>query len=293
MKIADVRAKAFAMPLNNPAYPAGSVPVLQSRIPDHHLPHRSRAAARAGARAARGDRRHGELRIHPHARFHRLRRLHRNRPGDPGALQGQGRHGPGRRLRARHVSRRRSADRRRPRDLGLPEEARDSELRTRTTRWSARCTTARCSASPPPWATSTASSITTPIAKSLAQPNFMLKIIPHVDGTPRICELVRYYCEDVTLKGAWAGPGRAAAASTTRCAPWPPAGARGRVRHALRRRPDARPRRGRPRLSGQSSLKGTSMARFDRTRSAIITGAASGIGKEIALRFAAEGAQRR
>ena len=34
----------------------------------------------------------------------------------------------------------------------------------------------------------------------------MIKIIPHVDGTPRICELVRYYCKDVTLKGAWAGP---------------------------------------------------------------------------------------
>jgi acetoacetate decarboxylase len=45
-----------------------------------------------------------------------------------------------------------------------------------------------------------------PLAKSLARPNFMLKIIPHVDCTPRICELVRYYLEDVTLKGAWAGP---------------------------------------------------------------------------------------
>jgi acetoacetate decarboxylase len=45
-----------------------------------------------------------------------------------------------------------------------------------------------------------------PILKSLARPNFMIKIIPHVDCTPRICELVRYYCEDVALKGAWAGP---------------------------------------------------------------------------------------
>jgi len=45
-----------------------------------------------------------------------------------------------------------------------------------------------------------------PILKSLANPNFMIKIIPHVDCTPRICELVRYYCKDVTLKGAWAGP---------------------------------------------------------------------------------------
>jgi acetoacetate decarboxylase len=45
-----------------------------------------------------------------------------------------------------------------------------------------------------------------PLLKSLARPNFMIKIIPHVDCTPRICELVRYYCEDITLKGAWSGP---------------------------------------------------------------------------------------
>ena len=41
---------------------------------------------------------------------------------------------------------------------------------------------------------------------SLTAPNFLLKIIPHVDGTPRICELVEYYLEDITVKGAWAGP---------------------------------------------------------------------------------------
>jgi acetoacetate decarboxylase len=45
-----------------------------------------------------------------------------------------------------------------------------------------------------------------PLFKALARPNFMIKIIPHVDCTPRICELVRFYMEDVTLKGAWAGP---------------------------------------------------------------------------------------
>jgi acetoacetate decarboxylase len=44
------------------------------------------------------------------------------------------------------------------------------------------------------------------VAKALAAPNFLLKIIPHVDGTPRICELVEYYLEDVTVKGAWTGP---------------------------------------------------------------------------------------
>jgi len=44
------------------------------------------------------------------------------------------------------------------------------------------------------------------VLKALAQPNFLLKIIPHVDGSPRICELVRYELQDVELKGAWGGP---------------------------------------------------------------------------------------
>ena len=41
---------------------------------------------------------------------------------------------------------------------------------------------------------------------ALGEPNYVLKIIPHVDGTPRICELVQYFLEDVTIKGAWTGP---------------------------------------------------------------------------------------
>jgi acetoacetate decarboxylase len=42
--------------------------------------------------------------------------------------------------------------------------------------------------------------------RSLSTPNFVLKIIPHVDGTPRICELVRYRLEDIVLKEAWNAP---------------------------------------------------------------------------------------
>lgn len=44
------------------------------------------------------------------------------------------------------------------------------------------------------------------VMASLNAPNFLLKIIPHVDATPRICELVRYYMTDITFKGAWTGP---------------------------------------------------------------------------------------
>lgn len=43
--------------------------------------------------------------------------------------------------------------------------------------------------------------------KKLAEtPNYLLKVIPHVDGSVRICELVRFYLRDVTVLGAWSGP---------------------------------------------------------------------------------------
>ena len=42
---------------------------------------------------------------------------------------------------------------------------------------------------------------------ALGAPNFLLKIIPHVDGTPRICELIEFSLTDITVKGAWTGPG--------------------------------------------------------------------------------------
>ncbi|MFO1146741.1 MAG: acetoacetate decarboxylase [Alsobacter sp.] len=44
------------------------------------------------------------------------------------------------------------------------------------------------------------------VKASMEAPNFLLKIIPHVDGTPRICEIVEYKLSDITLKGAWTGP---------------------------------------------------------------------------------------
>ncbi len=44
------------------------------------------------------------------------------------------------------------------------------------------------------------------VLAALAQPNYLLKIIPHVDGRARICELVRYRMTELTLHGAWSGP---------------------------------------------------------------------------------------
>jgi acetoacetate decarboxylase len=48
------------------------------------------------------------------------------------------------------------------------------------------------------------------VKASLLAPNYLLKIIPHVDGSPRICELVEYYLTDINLKGAWTGPAQLA-----------------------------------------------------------------------------------
>jgi acetoacetate decarboxylase len=44
------------------------------------------------------------------------------------------------------------------------------------------------------------------VRAGLEKPNYLLKIIPHVDGSPRILELVDYRLEDIVMKGAWAGP---------------------------------------------------------------------------------------
>jgi acetoacetate decarboxylase len=44
------------------------------------------------------------------------------------------------------------------------------------------------------------------ISRSLMLPNYLLKIIPHVDGSPRILELVDYRLEDIAVKSAYTGP---------------------------------------------------------------------------------------
>ncbi|MBU6498435.1 MAG: acetoacetate decarboxylase [Rhodospirillales bacterium] len=44
------------------------------------------------------------------------------------------------------------------------------------------------------------------VMPALREPGFLLKIIPHVDGSPRICELVRFRLGELVFKGAWSGP---------------------------------------------------------------------------------------
>jgi acetoacetate decarboxylase len=59
---------------------------------------------------------------------------------------------------------------------------------------------------PAQWDSSTRRSISTPVHASLIKPNYLLKIIPHVDGSARILEIVDYRLEDIVMKGAWSGP---------------------------------------------------------------------------------------
>jgi acetoacetate decarboxylase len=44
------------------------------------------------------------------------------------------------------------------------------------------------------------------VTESMLTPCYLLKIIPHVDGSVRVCELVEYKLENLTVKGAWTGP---------------------------------------------------------------------------------------
>jgi acetoacetate decarboxylase len=46
------------------------------------------------------------------------------------------------------------------------------------------------------------------IGKKLTKTQTNLKLIPHVDGTPAIAQLVAYNMCDATVKGAWSGPAR-------------------------------------------------------------------------------------
>ncbi|MFS1917988.1 MULTISPECIES: acetoacetate decarboxylase [unclassified Vibrio] len=45
------------------------------------------------------------------------------------------------------------------------------------------------------------------VQEELGGPNFLVKSIPDVNGSPAICQLVRYYMTDINVKWAYMGPG--------------------------------------------------------------------------------------
>ena len=126
---------------HQPGLSAGPLPLRQPRIRHHHLPHRSRRAARGGARAAARS-------TEPIVKYEFIRMPDSTGFGDYTEtgqvipVRFQRREG---RLRPRDVPRRRRADRRRPRDLGLSQEARDAEAQRREGHAGRHAaTTARC-----------------------------------------------------------------------------------------------------------------------------------------------------
>lgn len=46
------------------------------------------------------------------------------------------------------------------------------------------------------------------VLAAMTRQQINLKLIPHVDGSPAICQLVGYELTDITLKGAWTSPAR-------------------------------------------------------------------------------------
>ena len=150
----EVRERAFAMPLTQPGLSDRALSLLRPRISDHHLSHRSGEAPRDRPGAARD-------RWRPLVKFEFIRMPNSTGFGDyteTGQVIPVRFNGPQGQLHALHVPQRPSADRRRARVLGLPEEARRVlRCTSRPTRWSARSTTARCASPPAPWATSTGS----------------------------------------------------------------------------------------------------------------------------------------
>jgi len=44
------------------------------------------------------------------------------------------------------------------------------------------------------------------VQRSLGAPGYLLKAIPHIDGSPRVRELVRYRAGGIVVKEAWSGP---------------------------------------------------------------------------------------
>jgi len=206
MKIADVRAKAFAMPLNNPAYPPGPYKfynrefivisyrtdpaLLQKIVPEPLAPAGDTVSyefIRMPDSTGFGDYTETGQVIPVHFKdkdgvVQEGGYVHAMYLDDEGPIAG------GREIWGF------------PKKLATPKVSHESETLVCTLHYGdVLCATATMGYKHREIEPA-------PLLKSLAKPNFMLKIIPHVDCTPRICELVRYSLEDVTLKGAWSGP---------------------------------------------------------------------------------------
>jgi len=186
---------------DQPVIPAGAVSLLQSRIFHHHLPHRSEALAawcRSRSKSPSQSSNTNSSACPDSTGFGDYTETGQVIPGPLG--------GRGGRLRSFDVSGRRGADRRRPRALGFPKKlaspkiAVESDVLVGTLHYGSVAVRLRTMGYKHRPVDPDA------VLKGMKAPNFMLKIIPHVDGTRGSANWVRYYLEDITLKEAWTGP---------------------------------------------------------------------------------------
>ena len=190
------------MPLTSPAYPLGPYRFVNREffiIAYRTDPDALKAVIPAPLEFTDADR---QVRIHPHAGLDRVRRLHRERTGDPGQLSR--REG---RLRPRDVPA--TATRRSPAGASCGASRRSWPRRCSRSRRTRLGGVLRFGSVPVAVATMGYKHRALDNDKARASveaPGYLLKIIPHVDGTPRICEIVRYQCGEVVVHGAWSGP---------------------------------------------------------------------------------------
>ena len=200
MKIEDVRRTAYSMPLTNPSFPPG-LSLLQPRIFRHHLSDRSGGARRRGAGAARDHRhlvKYEFIRMPDSTGFGDYTETGQVIPvrlnGEEGAythamyLDDDAPIAGGRELWGF------------PKKRATPKIEVESDVLVGSLHYgSVLCASATMGYKHRPVDHDA-------VLKGMKAPNFILKIIPHVDGSPRICELVRFHLEDITLKEAWTGP---------------------------------------------------------------------------------------
>ena len=203
MNEAEVRERAFAMPLTSPAFPIGPYRFVDREyliITYRTDPAKLRALVPEPLEIAEPLVKFEFIRM---PEFDRLRRLHRERPGDPGLV-------PGRARAATPTACSWTTIRRSPAAAScgaFPRSWPSRRCGPRSTRWSARSTTARCASPPGTMGYKHKAADLAAVAGVAGRRRTGCSRSSRMStARARICELVEYYLEDVTLKGAWTGP---------------------------------------------------------------------------------------
>ena len=224
MKLADVRARAFAMPLNAPSYPPGPYRYYdREHLVIAYRTDPERPAGRR-SRAARRDRRPRRIRIHPTRRI---------RPGSaptPDVVRGSRScfAASAESSSTRCISTMARRSRAGAKSGAFRKSWRSPQLYTESeVLVGTLALGVACSARSAPWATSTRCLAPEPIVARSGAAISSSRSSPMSTARPRICELVRYRYQDVTLTRRVERSRRASALRSCDRERDPPARARG------------------------------------------------------------------